>query len=267
VSYADGVKLAQELVEKRADAEDPRWHIVHDVLYRGALERSKLRFIERYLNNVLILHLHGNLLYIDRMHRLIEFCAVCEHGSDYGTANSPFAVNDMLSGDCRNGRVQMSMLVDIRKYAQHPNEPMPIIPSVIWLQSLNDCKCFIRNAARDDLLAEVRSGNGRDLCGVSRRIKTQGEFDYSGDIFGDGATPVPLDKIEKDVIKCRPEMVDDFASNHRYLDGRGLCDLQCRIAIRMDDFSIRLAASVSGNAVFESLVLTHCSNDFCMSRI
>lgn len=262
MSFADGVRLYQELLEVRADVEDPRWEMVNNILYQGGLERSKLRFIERYLNNVLIVHFHGTLVYIDGVKRLVDFCATLEHGLDDRTAQPVLGFYRMPSGDGGDNRVQMSMLVDVREYAQHPEKLMPVVHSVIRLQSLNECECSIGYASRDNGFSERRSRDGRSPVGIAGGIEAQGKHKFFSRAIGNWSAPIPLDKIEKDVVERRPELIDDFASEYGNFDRRLLGDLQFWCALRLGDYGVRISATVFGNGILDRLVLFHCSKDF-----
>jgi hypothetical protein len=262
VSFADGVKLLKELTKGGADAEDPRWQLVYDILYRGGLERSKFRFVERYLNDIIVFHFHGTLVNLGRMDRLIEFCATLEHGHDSGTTKSSFSTYCVPSRNAGNSGIQMSMLVDVREYAQHPEKFMPVVPSIVRLQPLNECKCLMGNTVWDDAFSEKASRDGRSSMGISGGIQGQREHNPVSHLVGDGAIPVPLDKIEKNVVERRPELIDDFASEYGNLDRGLLGDLQCWCTLRLGDFSIRVSAAIFGNALFDRLILFHCPNDF-----
>lgn len=261
MSFADGVKLLKELTKEGADAEDPRWQRVYDILYRGGLERSKFRFVERYLNDIIVFHFHGKVVNLGRMDRLIEFCATLEHRHDSGATQPPFSLYRVPSCDGSNGGIQMSMLVDVREYVQHPEECMPVVRSIVRLQPLNECKCLIGNTSRD-AFSERASRDGRSSLGIARGVKGQRELNVLSHFVGDGSIPVPLDKIEKNVVERRPELIDDFASEYGNLDRGLLGDLQCWCTLRLGNFSIRVSAAIFGNALFDRLELFHCPNDF-----
>lgn len=265
--FTDGVQLLEKLTKEQADPKDERWEIVHDLLYRGGLERSKFRFMERYSNGVLVFHLHGVLVDIHKMQRLVEFCATCEPWDEKRAGDSAWPCNDVPSMNCGNSGIQASMFVDVREEAQHPEKLMPAMRSIVRLQTLDECKRRFGNAIGNRALAKITPGDGRDFRGITGRIETKRELQSFGDLVGHGANPIPFDKIEKHMIERRPELVEDFASNHGEFNRRVLDGLQCWYAIRLSDYSVRLTAAVFGDAIFQGLTLLQCPEDFCLSGL
>jgi len=249
-------KALQELLEHGCDLEDKRWQAINDILNEGCLRRAKLRFVERYDRNVLSFHLHGSIVRNAGMPRLREFCAVIEKWRDNG-APIPFGMEEgVFPIDSGNDGIQATMFVDVRQFAEQSKQIGSFMPSVIRLQTLDECKRHIGNpnSVGEEVISPKRpASNGPNSSQRELAIV---------DVPSRERRVISLDKIEEQVVKGGPELIDNLASIQRDLRRRLLRDLQCFFAIRLADNFIRLTACIFGNASLNGLTMFHCPEDF-----
>jgi len=260
--------LLKELLENQCDLEDERWQAVGDILQEGCLRLSRFRFVERYNRSILDFHLHGSLVFdvgYGRRNRSWKFCAVLQRGSDKYATKCGMSKNvpAVYYGD---GRVKATMLVDVREFTQHPKQLRSRIPSVIRLQTLDKCICFIGNPLEQLLLREQDVfWNGRTVSsgtGVQKR-----ELAFPRNLFRHRFSIVPFDKLEKQVIERRPELIKHFASKERNVGRRLSNDAQCFFAIRISDNFVRLTSCVFGDASLDQLAMIECPRKFPTSGL
>ena len=243
-----------------ADAKDERWQTVNDLLYQGCLRRSKFRFVERYIHNVLILHLHCLMLVNSSkvMDRFIKFCAVLEHDRGNATGKAFGSDDGVPSVDDCNSGLKVAVLVDVRENREHPHQVMEPLKTIVRLQTLDECICVNGNPVGQ---IERSKRNGRDTFIATRPFQEQGELSPRI-LLGEWADKCPPDKIEKQVIQRRPELVKNLTEQYGNINGRLLGDLQFGCAVRLNDLFVRVSATVFGDGILNSLLVLHGPEDF-----
>ena len=269
IDYIDRAqKLLKKLLESQCDLEDKRWQIVGDILQEGCLRNSDFRFIERYNRAILDFHLHGSLVFNggnNGRDRRWKFCAILERGPDKSTIKGRMREN-MPAVYRDDGRIKAAMFVDIRELTQLPKNLGCRIPSVVRLQALNECMCTIGNPLKHGLFSEQNVfWNGRTM--TSGLLHQKRKLALTGNGVGQGLPVIPFDKFEKQVIECRPELVNHFTSKEGDVSRGFSSDAQCFFAVRISNDLVRLTSCVFGNALIDELTMVECPGKFPASGL
>jgi hypothetical protein len=196
-------------------------------------------------------------LIVEGMQRSVEFCAVLEHRYQNAAGETPSADRVPTIYD-RDTGMEIAVLVDIRKNHQHSQQLMEPCPTMVWLQTLDECERVSGNPIRN---FEGLPGDGRDLFATLRSIQKQRELTPQV-LFGEWADEIPPDEIEKQVVERRLELVKNLSRNYGNIDGRVLGDLQLGCAIRLHDLFVRASATIFGNGFLDGFSVFHGPDDF-----
>ena len=169
----------------------------------------------------------------------------------------------ILTANPKAKRIEATMFVDIRELSKHPEEPMVKIPSIVRLQSLDECKRFVGNPRK--IFTEHALWDGRTPLERLRLgdICPQGELGRMDQFGGEAsARTIPLDKIEEQVIQGGAALIENLSRDNGDVVGRLIGDAQCVVSIRLTDDFVRVCATVFGAARIEEFTVLHCPNDF-----
>jgi hypothetical protein len=260
------VPLAKELPKLVANTKDEQWQAVHDLIYERCLRRSKFRFVDRYLNNVLVTHFHC-MIQVNRsigsMDGFVKFCAVLEHGPRNTTGEALSGRNRVPSIYESDSGLKISVLVDVREDQKHPEKIMEPLHAMVRLQSLDQCE---RTAGNPVGKVEFVNWDWPESFITNRSFREQGELTLSQNFLRQWPYKVPPDEIEKHVIERRPELINNLARDYGDDGGRLLGDLQLCCAVRLNDLFVRTSASVFGDGILKHFLVIHSPDDLCSGR-
>jgi hypothetical protein len=260
----DLIQSTKKFLETEIDIPGDQRKIVNDFTEQCHLRRSNLGFIKRYLRNELGFHMHLTIRRHFEASQMegggrTDLCAIVEHR--VGNRVGELGVIDcegFASINPGNGGIQATMFVDVRELNQESQKAMPVILSVVRLQSLDVCIGAVGNPVRN--LGEMLPIDRQDR--MVRHFCEQRELTGPGQSFRPWTNQIPFDEFEKKVIEGGPEMVKAFACQDGDLDRWRLVDSQLFVSIRFGDNFERVIASIFGYALLEGFIVVHDPDDF-----
>lgn len=265
--WAEALRLSREIEEAGSnEAADHVRQLLHDEFERIGLRFrvTKGGFIERYTRNDLALHLHGAIgLPEPRVGTNGEFCAVIEIRSDEMSLSSSFREYGLLEVETQDGHIQVPMFVDVGECVEETEHEVRRlhIPSVIRLQSLDECKRSW-GETRPRLATKLVLGNM--VSEPSGAASANRELDLV--VGGDGSFPVVhLDKIEKQVIQGGPNLIQQLSNENRNINGGLLFNYGCFFTVRLRDDFIRVVVGVFGDTRVDFCRVVPCPDEFSLN--
>ena len=194
-------------------------------------------------------------------HERFDFCATLEPGGDRRAGTTFFGNGLLRMRDHKNRCIKASVFIDIRELGQQIEQPTFILPRVVWLHSLDECKRLIGECVSH---TTVKFAPGDRRTGITiGELGNQRELTVSLPSGLEQTFPVvPLDKLEEQVIQGAPELIHHFTENDGQPDWRLFGDFQFLLAIRIGENTIRFTPKVLGAAVIERVTLSYYPYDF-----
>ena len=144
-------------------------------------------FIERYIKGEAALHIHWSICG-GKFFKLRNLCALLEIAPHRSSVNPSAGICEIIpDGNVRQENVRVFMLVDVRKVGNDSENVMNSWPTVVRLDSLDEC---VR-----------RFGNPRKLLLDVRKVHP---------------LRLGLDELERKLIEHRSELINDLASNGQW---------------------------------------------------
>ena len=259
MSSDEYLRVVDQLIKCR---DDETFHTLQAKLKQviGSESRRMLAesgFIERYKRLEASCHLHtfgkGNL----------NLCAVLYRSSSPDmVATSDGDIEPHLS--LPFGDMQVSMFVDVRECSENSHLKASI-PTIVRLQSLDDCErgladtgeAFLEKVVgQRKIIRDGRvpfSGYVNQQGELAAFLPTGGKLDTSG---------IHFDKIERQVIECRPHLIKRFASKHRNTRRRGNSEVQLILAVRLLRDSARLLCQIIPDGLTHRFDMFRCPDEF-----
>ena len=195
-AFDEAIALAEKLLEMKSDPHDARWQIVYDLAKRGALWRSELGLVERYVEGDVALHAHISLLhYFGGMPERIDLCAVLHGGSDGNTRNSTVGDGSFACAHLDYSGCKVSVFVNVRENREQSKQVMHSIGSVIRLQALDECERLVGKP--QPFWQQCAFPNGATMDWA---LAPEGKL-TAVDLLGREWDVMPFDKLEEEVIE------------------------------------------------------------------
>jgi hypothetical protein len=254
--------LVKQLIECR---DDDRFNLLQadlkNVLDRERISISKGTLSERYISGETSLHIHNRLRL--RGNSRLNFCAMLE-ASPGNRNKASMQPHNFLLTNLSIGQIKVSVFVDIREMGK-PSQDFRRAGTVIRLNTLDECKRRFGNPRKN--LGEVVVGQGK-LAGNGgiashRNMRQQRKFTPLLPVRGElDSGRIQLDEIECQVIQGRTELIERLASQNCDVGRRRFLDVYCFFAVRIRDDFARLTAGISANALFNSVDVLRCPDEF-----
>ncbi len=206
-------------------------------------------FLERYARSVASMHVHGSI----RPHKVrasFNFCATVQHLSAFAleSASPSNALTLLRAG---SDDIQISVFIDVRQFGQKSQGITDGSVAIVRLNALNECKRLCGNVRKFPFEYLVRNRESmRDWgisCSGSRKEKRKQTI--LGPFRRKRLTaPVPLDKLECDVIKGGAHLVNHLSDQDTNFSGRSFRNIQLSFALRLDGDFVRLTSGINGDA-------------------
>jgi hypothetical protein len=210
---------------------------------------------EVYADAITAVHIHGRITLESEFHW--KFCATVERLRS-SRPKAAGCSNTFMLQDFGNHNVKASVLVDVGELPEMSKGVINGTEVVVRLNLLDECKRLWRKPRKIEEFGLRARRVLSPLEGLPDR-KFALLFPVELDDIRSG---IRLDEIEHEVIQCRPQLIDHFASQQRNLGGRGLpkCELYCAFALRFGDH-IRACGCVIGNATLDGFEVLSCPGD------
>src|SRR5258708_1088280 len=126
-------------------------------------------------------------------------------------------------------------------------------PTMVWLQTLDECKRSLGDSRKLGVEA-IKNGV---LGGGNRQGKQRTFLQFGGQHDTNG---IELDEVERQVINGRPELIDNFASQNGNVERRLNQEINCFFSVRIrDDFVRTCGGSDIGNNAIDFVQMLCCT--------
>jgi hypothetical protein len=198
---------------------------------------------------------------------LTNLCAVLQ-AYDHRTALKAAGKFDIETNSALgNCQIQISMSVNVRQLCQNSQDIMGPFPTVVRLQTLDECKRHFGNTRKR--FSETLVGKWGTVmsafnhAGGNRQPQRKSAFLVP--ISGQGSgTRVELDEVESQVIESGAKLVNDFADKDGDVHWGFGQNVEILVTVRIGNDFIR---TCSNGEIVKSIEVKRCLFDFSRSRI
>ena len=264
---AEYLRILDEIIHCR---NDKRLNLLKDK-FKQVINREPSGFseitplIERYRRSVVSFHIHGSFPHRARnktglIRSRANFCATIQ-SRKASTAQPTGVSNTLKLHDAGSNKIQVSVLVDVRKMAKKSESIIRGSHTVVRLQGLDDCKRAI--------------GNPRKFTGEVRLLRSTFRFSGSqgkADVFlpfgvKRGNSRILLDEFESEIIQGGTHLINHLARQNGNLSRRRLRNVQFLFALRLSDDFVRLSSGVRGDYSLDGAKVFRCSDELDSGRL
>jgi hypothetical protein len=164
--------------------------------------------------------------------------------------------------------MQVSVFVDVRELSEKPQMSSPL-PSIVRLHALDECISRNGNAREISLKTAIRQGKvvGDGRISLDANVEQEREFTaFVPSLRQSDLCGIELDKIERQVIEGRPDLIDHLSSQNCDTGRRLLQEIKFFCAIRLSGNTTRLTCGVIPNEESYRLDMYRCPDEFKMGR-
>jgi hypothetical protein len=262
------LRLIEQLSEARDDVTRHGIQAKLQDMINGLLSQceSERLFVERYKRNKASIHLH----YSGRERRRdkgFDGCIIVSIAKpDAGGVVIPMEgfAHESISHD----GVEMSVFVNVREMMK-PTQSYVRLNSVIRLHTLDECVSLFGNPRQ---VLKIAEGQGQLLS--NGRISSCGNFGDQGKstslepcVGEPHSFGVEVDEFERQVIECRPQLIDCFPGENGDFQRGFVSKLYGAFTVGLSGNSTRLISGICEHAVLDSVDMFLCPEDFPSSRV
>ncbi|TKB59304.1 MAG: hypothetical protein E8D49_08440 [Nitrospira sp.] len=260
-------KLRRLIKEWLKSGQDALPDVIKNLMDEGAETLiPKPSLIERYKSGSLRLHLHvlAHCL-IGGVWKIGHLCFVAQYAIGRAQGGHISAGSDTVGSCCCdtdiNGvhhcssEMHVPMLVYVGERIQNPQGMICDIPTMVRLQSMNDC-----------LRLNGHPANAR----VARFIVARGVIENWETGFIGGFPPIQSDQLKSNTIETTSHIVEAITEQHRQTDGRvwtNVHDEDVMLSAVFDDELVRLDIKVSDHLIIECAEMLLSPDQFLVDSV
>ncbi len=252
------LKLLQELNECRDNDTFNRLHAELQNLLRfeASWSGTNGNFLERYIGQEASLHVHYGVTFPSIKGDGWDLCALLESTDNGCGVKSSGRIEILTNSHTGQNRIEVSMFVDVRKLGDNCHDVMMPRPTMVRLQTLDECKSRFGDARKNRVETIIGGVLGR--CNPQRKQSAPVPFGGQHDAAG-----IRFDEFESQVINGRPELINNFPRQNSNIERRFDQKINSFFSVRiLDDFVRTCFGSDIDNDAIDFIQVLLCPDDF-----